>query len=80
MAYKLYQNIGSVQLTDDATRVGTVTQPATGEIRRKTEQFGSFYKTTLTLDNVPQAVVNGTEYQGTKIYTFPEGRILAQSG
>lgn len=34
------------------------------------------HKTTLTLNALAQAVVNGTEYQGTKVYDFPEGRIL----
>lgn len=34
------------------------------------------HQTTLTLTDLAQAVVNGTEYQGTKIYTFPIGRIL----
>ena len=76
MAYKQIQTIGSFRITDDPTIQGFVTQPATGRITRKQEQFGSFNVTKLTLDNVPQTVVNGTEYQGTKIYTFPEGRIL----
>ena len=76
MAYKQIQNIGSFRITDDPTIQGSVTQPATGSITRKQEQFCSFNVTKLTLDNVPQTVVNGTEYQGTKIYTFPEGRIL----
>lgn len=30
----------------------------------------------IAINALPQTVVNGTEYQGTKIYTFPEGRIL----
>lgn len=34
------------------------------------------HQTILTLTDLAQAVVNGTEYQGTKIYTFPLGRIL----
>ena len=76
MAYKQIQTIGSFRITDDPSIQGAVTQPATGSITRKSEQFGAFNYTRLTLDNVPQAVVNGTEYQGTKIYTFPEGRIL----
>jgi hypothetical protein len=76
MAYKQIQTIGSFRITDDPTIIGSITQPATGSITRKSEQFGAFNYTKLTLDNVPQAVVNGTEYQGTKIYTFPEGRIL----
>lgn len=37
---------------------------------------GITHQTVLTLTDVVQAVVNGTEYQGTKIYDFPEGRIL----
>ena len=76
MGYKIYQNAGSVQITDAPTLVGTVTQPAIGAVRIKNEQFGGFNKTLITLDNVGQAVVNGTEYQSNKIYTFPEGRIL----
>jgi hypothetical protein len=36
---------------------------------------GGFYRTTITLENVSQTVVNGTEYQGTKIYDFPECRM-----
>lgn len=75
-AWKTVRSGETMMVTEDASVVGVVTQPATGSIAIKKEQFGSFRKTTLTLDNVPQAVVNGTEYQGTKIYTFPEGRIL----
>lgn len=37
---------------------------------------GSIRTTVLTLTDVAQAVLNGTEYQSTKLYTFPEGRIL----
>ncbi len=40
------------------------------------EQKGILHKTTITITDLAQAVVNGTEYQGTKIYDFPEGRIL----
>jgi len=36
---------------------------------------GGVHKTVLTLNEVAQAVINGTEYQSTKVYTFPEGRI-----
>lgn len=34
------------------------------------------HQTTITLTDLAQTVVNGTEYQSTKIYDFPEGRIL----
>lgn len=37
---------------------------------------GVFHQTVLTLADLTQAVVNGTEYQGTEIYDFPAGRIL----
>lgn len=37
---------------------------------------GVIHKTTLTLSALAQAVVNGTEYQSTKVYEFPAGRIL----
>ena len=76
MAYKQIQNPSEFRITDSPSVRGSVTQPATGKITYKAEQFGALNYVKLTLDNVPQTVVNGTEYQGTKIYTFPEGRIL----
>ena len=76
MGYKTLQQNGSFRITDAPETIGAITQPATGAILAKREQFGAFTKLVLTLDNIPQAVVNGTEYQSTKIYTFPEGRIL----
>lgn len=76
MGYKQYQKDDGIRITDAPEVLGVITQPATGEIRVKREQFGGFNRTVLTLDNVPQAIVNGTEYQSTKIFTFPEGRIL----
>jgi len=42
-----------------------------------TESGAGVVRTTrLTLTAVAQAIVNGTEYQSTMIYTFPEGRIM----
>ena len=69
---------GSIHIIDGdpLDKAGAAVAPATGEIVTKHAQFGPFCQTTLTLNNVPQAVVNGTEYQGTKIYDFPQGRIL----
>jgi hypothetical protein len=40
------------------------------------KQVGFLRQSVFTLDNVAQTVVNGTEYQGTKLYDFPEGRVL----
>ena len=37
---------------------------------------GPVRQTLLRLTATPQAVVNGTEYQGVKIYDWPEGQIL----
>lgn len=37
---------------------------------------GVTHQTVFTITDLPQAVINGTEYQGTQIYNFPEGRIL----
>lgn len=54
-----------------AASVGTVTARELGD--------GTIHQTVLKLDSVPQTVVNGTEYQGTKIYDFPEGRIYVIS-
>jgi hypothetical protein len=66
---------GSVQYTEDRASAGDTTQPATGSITVKNIQFGPFCQTILTLNNVPQAITNGTEYQSTKIYDLPDGRI-----
>jgi hypothetical protein len=76
MGHKIRQNSGSFQIADDLNNVGAANQPATGSIDVKHEQLGPLCKTTLTLDNVPQAIVNGTEYQGTKIFDFPACRVL----
>ena len=74
--YTMNQSPTGLRISELDTRDGTITVPATGNIFLKQEQFGSFYQTTLTLVDVPQAVVNGTEYQSTPLYTFPEGRIF----
>lgn len=55
--------------------VGVGSASASGNVASESV-FGAIHKTLLTLTDVAQAVVNGTEYQGTKIYTFPQGRIL----
>jgi hypothetical protein len=73
MAFKITQNNGSFAVTDGVYDAGS-TPLSTVSIRN--EQFGSFVKTTLTLKDVAQTVTNGTEYQGTKIFDFPAGRIL----
>ncbi len=74
--YTINQANAGIRITDTDTRDGLTTQPATGAIVVKQEQMGALYQTTLSLSDVPQAVVNGTEYQSTLLYTFPEGRLL----
>ena len=74
--YVINQSDSGCRFTDNEARNGQVNAPATGSIVVKQEQFGPLFQTTLYLSDVPQAVVNGTEYQSSKIYTFPEGRIL----
>jgi hypothetical protein len=37
---------------------------------------GPFVQTVFTLTDVAQAVINGTEFQSTKLFDFPQGRIL----
>lgn len=55
--------------------VGAVPAAVTATVVAAESGFGPMRRTRLTLTDLAQAVVNGTEYQGTKIYTFPEGRI-----
>jgi hypothetical protein len=77
-SYKTIQTpTGGIHIIDGdpLDKAGAAVAPATGEIVTEHAQFGPFCQTTLRLNNVPQAVVNGTEFQGTKIYDFPAGRI-----
>jgi hypothetical protein len=57
-------SIGAVPIALGATAVATETGDSL------------VHQTTITLSDLAQAVANGTEYQGTKIYDFPVGRIL----
>jgi hypothetical protein len=72
MSLQIVQNEGAFQVTDDLSKTG---YPAVSTVTASHVQFGPFVQTTLTLLNVAQTVVNGTEYQGTKIYDFPAGRL-----
>lgn len=59
---------------DVATDVGSA--PSVSGVTAKTDGGpGGYYRTTITLNDMAQTVVNGTEYQGTKIYDFPECRM-----
>jgi flagellar basal body rod protein FlgG len=74
MAYRIKQHNGSFHITDNLDNSEVGSSPVS-TVSAKHVQLGPLCITTLTLDNVAQAVVNGTEYQGTKIYDFPAGRI-----
>jgi hypothetical protein len=55
---------------------GSVPGAVSANVTATEAGVGVVHQTTLTLSALAQAVANGTEYQGTKIYDFPEGRIL----
>lgn len=77
MSYKIKQSPdGGIEFFEGVTAdSGTVNPPATGSITAKHAAFGPFKQLKLTLADVPQSVVNGTEYQSTLMYTLPEGRV-----
>lgn len=61
--------------TNTSANVGSVPSAVAATVTVEERGNDIVHQTILTLANVAQAVVNGTEYQGTKLYTFPEGRI-----
>ena len=74
MAFKARNtSSGGIQYTDSLDN--PYGDAAVSTVSAKHVAFGPFVQTTLTLNNVAQTVVNGTEYQGTKIFDFPAGRI-----
>lgn len=73
MGYRVRASGDNYHLTNTTTnQVGEV---SVSTVKARHFQVGPLIQTVLTLDNVAQTVTNGTEYQGTKIYDFPEGRI-----
>lgn len=77
MGWKMSQTNGGFRLNDASalqSDLGNVNTAIT-TVSAKHMQLGPFVVTTLTLDNVAQSVVNGTEYQGTKLYDFPQCRL-----
>jgi hypothetical protein len=75
MGFKTVQRDGSYQVVDGVSGVDGFGAPSVSTVTAKHVAFGPFIQTTLTLANVAQTVVNGTEYQGTKIYDFPNCRM-----
>jgi len=64
--------VGKLTVTGGGS-IGTL--PTVTGLTVSHKQVGPLVHSTFTLAGVPQTVVNGTEYQGTKLFTFPEGRI-----
>lgn len=75
MSFRLRQKNGGVHITERTDLLLDVGDVSVSTVTAKHVAMGPFIQTTLTLNNVAQAIVNGTEYQGTQIYDFPEGRI-----
>jgi len=71
--YDIVRKDGLIQVVSDTTVLGAA---SVSSVAAKHVAFGPFIQTTLTLTDVAQDVVNGTEYQGTKIFDFPAGRLL----
>lgn len=53
--------------------IGTLASVSGLSVKHK--QMGALVQSTFTLTDVAQAVVNATEYQGTKLFDFPAGFI-----
>lgn len=75
MSFKLVQNNGSLKVVEGVDGPDNYGAPSVSTVTAKHVAFGPLVQTTLTLANVAQSVVNGTEYQGTKIYDFPACRL-----
>lgn len=64
--------VGKITMTGGGV-IGTL--PAVTGLSVAHKQVGPFIQSVFTLTAVAQAIVDGIEYQGTKIFTFPTGRI-----
>jgi hypothetical protein len=64
--------------TTTQSSVGTVNSTYTSYVSASHKVSGPSVLTTLTLTNLPQTVVNGTEYQGTLLWTFPQAQIFVR--
>lgn len=76
MGYRQKQTAtGDFLITDQLDNDSVTGTSPISTVVAKHVAIGPLVVTTLTLNNVAQTVVNGTEYQGTKIFDFPQGRI-----
>lgn len=73
----LYGEVNGKPYKLEVPRIGSsIPAAVVPYVRQRHVGVGLVNQTLLTISALPQTVVNGTEYQGTKIFTFPEGRIL----
>ena len=77
MAFRMIQKGGNFIISDKSNPITDLGDVVGGiGVTAQHIALGKGYiQTTLTLNNVAQSIVDGTEYQGTKIYDFPECRM-----
>ena len=63
------------QVATTLSSCGTVNSAVSSYVSVSHKQLAKEIYTTITLTNLPQTVVNGTEYQGTLLWTMPAGLI-----
>jgi len=73
MAYYETLSVGNLSVEGGGSAGGT--RVSTAGVAVKHIITGPLVQTVFTLTNVSQAVVNGTEYQSTLLFTLPKGRI-----
>lgn len=59
---------------------GTKATPTSGAITVQEYIYGCWHRTLISFAAIPQAVVNGTEYQSSLLYTFPVGLVAITAG
>lgn len=72
LAVKSNGTIGQLNTTTADPLNGTFTSAQLSVVHK---QIGTSVKSIFTLTELPQTVVNGVEYQGSKLFTFPKGVI-----
>jgi hypothetical protein len=64
--------LGQLQIRSNSS-IGTVSGVTGVSVAHKS--IGTLVRSTITLTNVAQTVVNGTEYQSTLLWTMPAGQV-----
>jgi hypothetical protein len=71
--YESHSDVFTISVRNGGTPAAL--EVVSGLVAVDNTENGIVHQTVFTLTNVAQAVVNGTEYQSTKLFTFPAGRI-----